>query len=118
MPIRAEDRDRYPDNWRDIADWVKWVRAGGRCECDGRCGRHRTHLDTDERCAATHGEPSPITGVTVILTTAHLDHTPENVDGDNLMAMCQACHLHYDRDHHRQTRQRTAEQRTGMESLW
>ena len=40
---------------------------------------------------------------TVVLTTAHLDHTPENCDPANLRAMCQGCHLHYDRDHHRET---------------
>jgi hypothetical protein len=40
----------------------------------------------------------------VVLTIAHLDHTPENCDPDNLRAWCQRCHLTYDRDHHRQTR--------------
>jgi hypothetical protein len=58
--------------------------------------------------------------VKVILTTAHLDHRPENCDDDNLLAMCQGCHLHYDRDHHAETRRQTeakvrAEQ---MESLF
>lgn len=40
----------------------------------------------------------------VVLTVAHLDHTPEHCDPDNLAAMCQGCHLHYDRDHHAHTR--------------
>lgn len=43
----------------------------------------------------------------VVLTTAHLDHVPEHLDDDNLRAMCQGCHLHYDRDHHAETRART-----------
>jgi hypothetical protein len=54
----------------------------------------------------------------VVLTTAHMDHTPENNDGmesggpalpaqeANLRSFCQGCHLHYDRDHHAETRQR------------
>ena len=42
-----------------------------------------------------------------MLTTAPLDHTPENCDPANLRAMCQGCHLHYDRDHHAQTRKAT-----------
>jgi hypothetical protein len=42
-----------------------------------------------------------------VLTTAHLDHTPENCHPENLRAMCNGCHLHYDKDHHRQTRART-----------
>jgi hypothetical protein len=45
----------------------------------------------------------------VVLTTAHLDHTPENCDEENLRAMCQGCHLHYDKEHHEQTRRRTRE---------
>lgn len=33
----------------------------------------------------------------------HFGYLPENCDPENLRAMCQGCHLHYDRDHHRQT---------------
>jgi hypothetical protein len=47
------------------------------------------------------------TGSKVVLTTAHLDHTPENCDPANLRAMCQGCHLHYDREHHAETAYRT-----------
>jgi 5-methylcytosine-specific restriction endonuclease McrA len=42
-----------------------------------------------------------------VLTIAHLDHTPENNEPENLRAMCQGCHLHYDREHHAQTRLET-----------
>ena len=45
--------------------------------------------------------------IVIVLTVAHLDHTPENCDPANLKAMCQGCHLHYDRDHHAETRART-----------
>ena len=114
MPIRPENRDRYPADWREISLEVRFERAKGRCECDGRCGRPTVHLGGDGRCNALHGKPIPLYGGmklrdpkrrgTVILTTAHLDHTPENVDRANLMAMCQGCHLHYDREHHAETR--------------
>lgn len=104
MPIRPENRDRYPTNWREISDRIKFERAGGRCECRGECGRPYDHLDRDERCRNRHGEPAYGTGSTVVLTTAHLDHTPENCDAGNLRAMCQGCHLHYDRAHHAETR--------------
>ena len=33
----------------------------------------------------------------VILTIAHLDHCPENAALANLRALCQRCHLTYDR---------------------
>lgn len=103
MPIRPENRGRYPTDWPNISRAIRH-RAEDRCECDGRCGRRAC---TGPRCIAVNGEPSPWTGATVVLTCAHLDHTPENCDPANLMAMCQACHLAYDADHHRATRERT-----------
>jgi hypothetical protein len=54
-----------------------------------------------------HDQPAYGTGSRVILTTAHLDHTPEHCDRSNLRAFCQGCHLHYDKDHHAETRART-----------
>jgi len=32
----------------------------------------------------------------VVLTVAHLDHTPEHCDDANLKAWCQRCHNTYD----------------------
>ena len=104
MPIRPENRDRYPADWPQITHRIKVERAQGRCECRGECGRPRLHLGTDDRCVNRHGEPAYGTGSTVVLTTAHLDHTPEHCDDANLRAMCQGCHLHYDRSHHAETR--------------
>ena len=54
----------------------------------------------------------------VILTVAHLDHTPENVEPHNLRAMCQRCHLAYDRDHHKATSRRTRRAAMGMDDLF
>ncbi|MET9465831.1 hypothetical protein ABZY44_13690 [Streptomyces sp. NPDC006544] len=99
MPIRPENRARYPKDWPEISRHIRFDRAQSRCECLGECGRD-THPD---RCPNVHGRPAYGTGSHVILTTAHLDHTPENCDPGNLRAMCQGCHLHYDADHHRQT---------------
>lgn len=98
MPIKPENAKRYPKDWGEIATRIK-DRAGWRCECHGECGRG-THVG---RCPNRHHQPAYGTGSTVILTTAHLDHTPENCGDENLRAMCQGCHLHYDRDHHQQS---------------
>jgi hypothetical protein len=98
MPIRPENKARYPDNWPEISASIRFGRANKRCECHGQCGTNHTG-----RCPAIHGQPNPATGSRVILTVAHLDHQPENVDPANLLAACQLCHLRYDRDHHRQT---------------
>jgi hypothetical protein len=70
---------------------------GWRCECVGECGRG-TH---DGRCPNVHRGAAYGTGSLVILTVAHLDHTPEHCDDSNLRHMCQGCHLHYDREHPR-----------------
>lgn len=102
MPIRPENKPRYPPDWKAISIRIRFTRAGGRCECAGECGK-----DHAGRCAAVHGQPNPRTGKTVWLTTAHLDHTPEHCDDDNLKAMCQGCHLAYDAQHHAETAKAT-----------
>ncbi|PZG49850.1 hypothetical protein C1I98_11075 [Spongiactinospora gelatinilytica] len=115
MPIRPEERHRYPADWRAISDRIRFERAAGRCECTGECGH-----DHGARCAAVHGEPHPVTGSRVVLTTAHRDHTPENCADDNLAAWCQRCHLAYDAEHHAATAARTREARrtAGMPPLF
>jgi hypothetical protein len=107
MPIRPENVARYSPDWAAITWWVKFVRAGSRCECTGFCGRPDDHLDAAGRCVNTHGAPAYGTGSRVVLTTAHLDHRPENSHPANLRALCQGCHLRYDRDHHAATRRAT-----------
>ena len=102
MPIRPENRNRYPKDWPEISARIR-ARAGDRCECEGECGRG-TH---DGRCQNRQAQPAYGTGSKVVLTTAHLDHVPEHCDDENLRSMCQGCHLHYDRHHHAETAYRT-----------
>lgn len=65
------NRDRYPDDWNEIALAVKQA-AGWTCQ----------------GCGAEHG-PAPY-----VLTVDHVvDHDPSNVDPSNLAALCQRCHL-------------------------
>ena len=133
MPIRPENVDRYPSNWNHISDVIRFGRAGSRCECLGECGlAHHVGggVQLEHRCEAIHGLPHPRTGSSVILTTAHLDHTPENSDDpggvfvelsldlSNLRAMCQGCHLHYDRDHHAERARQTREEQREQIGLW
>ena len=42
--------------------------------------------------------------VYIVLTIAHLNHTPGDDRDENLKAWCQWCHLRYDERFHRQTR--------------
>lgn len=92
MPIKPENRARYPRNWSEIVAAVR-ERSGNCCEGSPRF----------PDCRAPNGEPHPETGSTVVLTTAHLDHVPEHCDMVNLKHWCQRCHLVYDAKHHAQT---------------
>lgn len=42
--------------------------------------------------------------IRVILTVAHLNHTPGDDRDENLKALCQWCHFNYDKLHHKETR--------------
>jgi 5-methylcytosine-specific restriction endonuclease McrA len=88
MPIRPTERHRYPADWRAIADRIR-ARAGYRCES----------VPGAPPCLAQHGHPHPLTGATVVLTVAHLDHHPEHCADENLRALCQRCHNRYDQTH-------------------
>jgi hypothetical protein len=105
MPIKPENKGRYPDGWASISHYVRFVRGGGQCECEGECGAEPLHVG---RCRARHGEPHPLTLSAVVLTAAHLDHTPENCNLSNLKGMCQRCHLNYDKQHHARSRRASA----------
>lgn len=124
MPIRPENKDRYPKDWSKISAAIR--EAAGQCcqKCkapNGRSirrgktedGQHVWRLATDSCymdgvCAETGllvpdtDEDSVAYGreVKVVLTVAHLDHTPENCADENLKALCQRCHLVYDAKHH------------------
>jgi hypothetical protein len=88
------DPRAYPADWKAISRRIR-DRAGWRCEW----------------CGAENGQPHPRTGSRVVLTVAHLGvplpdgrpgakHNTFDVRDENLAALCQACHLNYDREDH------------------
>lgn len=99
MPIRKEQRDKYPANWKAISNRIRFERSGGYCECQGECGLHE-----GRRCTEKHGRAARYANGKVVLTVAHLNHEPSDCRDENLKAMCQRCHLRYDRDLHAETR--------------
>lgn len=110
MPVRPSERCRYPADWPAISRRIR-ERAGNRCEwCAAPNGEVITRTgvgDAWERHTHTGtcmGEPCPPGTVRVVLTVAHLDHTPENCDPANLAALCQRCHNRYDAPTRRQGR--------------
>lgn len=52
----------------------------------------------------------------MVLTVAHLCHTPEC--REHVRAMCQGCHLHYDKVHHQASGARTREVAAGQGALF
>lgn len=121
MPIRDENKSRYPKDWPQISRETRDA-AGNVCQACGvrngaliYRGSHKMRpawryaddpvfmfsycafdgLEIPGTCwddfDKAKGKP-----VRVVLTVAHLDHTPENCDPDNLRAWCQRCHNAYD----------------------
>lgn len=87
--------NEYPPNWPEIARAIK-ERAGWHCEW----------------CNAAHGEAHPITGSKVVLAVHHLGapdmlanqpgnpHDKFDNRPENLVALCQRCHLWADQESH------------------
>lgn len=137
MPIKPENKARYPKDWKQIRERIL-ARAGNRCEkckapnheriARGKGDDEGTYmLDTAEvfdaetgellgRCRHSDYEVDRM--VDVVLTVAHLDHTPENCDDDNLRAWCQRCHLRYDKQHHLANAQATRKARLAVADLF
>jgi 5-methylcytosine-specific restriction endonuclease McrA len=84
----------YPPNWPAISLDIREKRAHGRCEwCGVRAGDHY------------------ISGAVVVLCVAHLGvpypdgrpgdkHDKSDCRPENLAALCQRCHLNFDRADH------------------
>jgi len=81
MPI---NKKRYHKKWRLISYLIRVKRAQNKCE----------------ECQAEQGKPHPITGSIVMLTTAHLNRDRTNNRFTNLKALCQRCHIKFDRPQH------------------
>lgn len=124
MPIRPENRARYPADWPAISQGVR-ERAHQRCEgspafpdCRApnralgywrggvfeRMPNSMRYAGVQKGDTVACSDGTSVRIIQIVLTVGHLDHTPENCDPNNLRAWCQRCHLHYDRDHHAQTR--------------
>lgn len=132
MPIKPENRSRYPANWKAIREAIL-ARAENKCEKCKAPNRERIARGTgndegtymldsaDVFCADTgkhlgqcrHSDYDLLRMTDIVLTVAHLDHTPENCADDNLLALCQRCHLRYDAEHHKANAQATRRARLG-----
>jgi hypothetical protein len=87
------DYSQYHPKWTLIVRLIR-KRSGDYCEGS----------PAYPECRAKNGEPHPITGSKVVLTTAHMDHDKQNNRFNNLKHLCQRCHLHHDRHQHADNR--------------
>jgi hypothetical protein len=137
MPIRPEKRARYPSNWTQIRAAIL-ERAGYRCEQCKAANRTIIARGTGIDSCTYQTEDGQIWDadngkwmgcarmqdynaarmVEIVLTIAHLDHTPENCDPTNLRAWCQRCHLRYDAGHHAETARATRRARKAVGDLF
>jgi len=130
VPIKAENRSRYPKDWKLISSYIRRVRALGKCEwCGVKNGargardRHGEWWDEVSIENLNSGVGMELFGdfpkiIRIVLTVMHLDHNPENNDRQNLKAACQACHLRYDHKHHMANARVTRNSKRGQESLF
>lgn len=140
MPIRPENKARYPADWPAISLRIR-ERAEFRCEDCGLPDRQLGGRLPDGRWlpARPTGDnglrltwPAPgdyawcsdgqrterLRIVRIILTVAHLDHQPENCDPANLRAWCQRCHNRYDAFQRRMGRKARARQASAVRDLF
>lgn len=126
MPM---DASRYPADWKAISLRIR-EREGWCCKWCGLANDAVGYRDPDgrfwtEQDIATHfdggspwGKGKPWRRVRIILTVAHLGtphadgrpgdkHDKMDVREENLAALCQSCHLNYDRDEHMANAART-----------
>jgi hypothetical protein len=79
------NRQRYPENWNEIAFFIK-EQAGWHChKCKMQCirpGEDISALTKSERMAKT-------------LVVHHANYTPEDNRPENLIPLCTGCHLSY-----------------------
>ena len=94
MPM---DKRLYPTNWDAIAQAVK-AEAGWCCEQCGQPCREpgEAWIDFLKRMNWSIAQAIAARPGCYVLTVAHLDHVPQNIERKNLKAWCAPCHCRYD----------------------
>jgi hypothetical protein len=128
MPILPANRARYPANWNREVRPAILRRAHNRCERCGLLNGVIGYRDPDgtfhflarsgflvKYIQSLHPDKHVFK---LVVTIAHLDHTPENNDPANLAALCQRCHLRHDAQHHAGTARATRRSRLAIRDLF
>ena len=127
MPV---DRSRYPANWKQISQRIRFEVAGNRCQfCDVPNGalivrsvsdpyRYLIHKSFNNRAEYQWPDGRPAHNqelladfqskpIRVVLTVAHLNHDTADNSDDNLRALCQRCHNRHDVEYRKKNRAAT-----------
>jgi hypothetical protein len=111
MPMQ---RELYPKDWPEISKRIR-ERDGQKCKkcgvrngvygCRDQDGNFYTEGEIDRNGVA----PGVILGkaIKIVLTVAHLNNTPMDCRDENLISLCQRCHLRLDGPLHRANAART-----------
>jgi hypothetical protein len=113
------DYSKYPQDWKAIRTRIL-DRARHKCETCGvanhawivRSEGMNFWYDPVEDCYFRYPSGARVTergeadlqekGIKIVLTISHTDHDITNNADDNLRALCQACHIRHDAQHHAQ----------------
>jgi hypothetical protein len=100
MPI---DYRKYPKNWKTEIRPAILDRAKHCCEF---CGVPNYSVGYRDKGGVfvKAGRSDKYKVFKIVLTVAHLNHDITDNRHENLRALCQRCHLHYDKEHHKQSR--------------
>lgn len=128
MPI---DYKKYPPNWKTEIRPAILERAKHCCEQCGVANYATGARDLDGNWHSTKqicGMNSDVgygyfgtygvKDIKIVLTIAHLDHDLSNNDPSNLKALCQKCHLNYDKDQHKANSRKTINKKKGLQELF
>ena len=130
MPI---DYKKYPPNWKTeirprilerannccencLVKNYEWIIRGINCyqKLDGAIFNMKSELITYDYVGSVSNKKP----IKIILTIAHLDHDIKNNDLSNLKALCQKCHLDYDKNFHAENRRKTQNAKQGLSDLF
>lgn len=120
---------RYPKDWPALSRRIR-EREGQACKwCLAPNGVYVRRSKRDPRVWRRAEDFAPACGrdpfevewgraVRIVLTVAHLNHTPEDSREENLAALCQRCHLGHDKEQHAETRRRSRDAKAGQGDLF
>lgn len=132
-PIK--DPSLYPANWEEIRARVL-RRAQNRCEwCGVKNGGYGyrddegnfVYLTDDLKDLGGLGRGDRVVDfvtdkwrkiIRIVLTCAHLDQDPSVADERRIVAICQKCHLDYDRPLHIENARKTRDRKRGQGVLF